>query len=323
MTFSDIATFAATKIGELDSDTLSFALTSCFNRYRILWNSHDWPEIKQIITQNVPAGATGWFTDQSFGEALNVSWRVDITQTPLRAEYRDLGWIKTNDPFTIAPGIVGPLPRYYWQAQPMALPYNSITSIEFDVVATNGDNVDIIITGMAPQSGASIFTVEDLGISCQQPTAFFPRNSFTSVFSITKANSASQILVKANGNTIPDAVLPPQEFALQFNQYKFFPILQQAFVVDLELKLKVPQVLNAGDTPIIKHLEDALIAFVQSDLLERQRQYQKAMAKTQEAQSYLQAAKNIQRDQADYVQTMTPDTFDNMWRLYWIYPYRF
>jgi hypothetical protein len=244
---------------------------------------------------------------------MNVSWRKDITQTPQRGEYRDLSWIKQNDPFVIQPGIVGPLPRYYWQAQPLGLPFDAITSIQFNVLAQNGDNVDIIISGTALVNGVPTNVTEDLSISTGQPASFFPQNAFTQVFTLSKGQGASVITVNVNGSATPTAVLPAAPYSLEYCHYNFYPNILVPFIVDAEMKLKCPQNLIGNDTPIIKHLEDALLAYTQSDLLERQRQYTKSQAKSQEASQFLQAAKNIQRDQADYVQQITPDMYDLNW----------
>ena len=62
-------------------------------------------------------------------------------------------------------------------------------------------------------------------------------------------------------------------------------------------KLKITS-LGDSDSPLIKGTDNSLLAFVEGDMLEHLRQYQKAQMKYQEAASQLQIAKDMENHQA-------------------------
>jgi hypothetical protein len=71
-------------------------------------------------------------------------------------------------------------------------------------------------------------------------------------------------------------------------------------------KRTLVNLVNDGDTPIIRNIDNALIAFVTSDMLERQRQYGKAQAKVQEAASLLQELVKLEEQDAGNIKRIIP-----------------
>lgn len=68
---------------------------------------------------------------------------------------------------------------------------------------------------------------------------------------------------------------------------RFIPIPNQTYALLITGRKAFVQLTNDTDTPIIRGIDNALIAFATADMLERQRQYGKAQVKIQEATSLL------------------------------------
>ncbi len=316
MTFNDIATQATSKVGKADTNSITQALIYAKNRYRVIWDSFTWPEtIHKLATLTVPANQDNFFTDPSYGEIISIGWKSTTTVNPIRATYGDRGWIMANQPGVLFPGTSAILPIYYHKSQPLGLPSSALTSIVFNVIASGGDNVSITIHGFAtePVSGLSFETTETISISTGSPGNFSPVNNFSRVLSLSKTSGSSLILVKLNGSSTASAVLNTSDGKYEFNQYRFYPVPTSIWYLDLELKLRTPEEnsISANDSPAIQSIENALLAYTQSDLLERQRQYQKAQEKTQEASILIQGAKDKSRNQADYFIQVTPEVYQD------------
>jgi hypothetical protein len=79
--------------------------------------------------------------------------------------------------------------------------------------------------------------------------------------------------------------------------------------------------LNGSDTPVLRGIDNALIAFVQSDMLEKQRQYGKAQAKVQEGAAMLDQMRKLENEQSARQSRVVPFTepdaneYDSDWFL--------
>lgn len=71
-------------------------------------------------------------------------------------------------------------------------------------------------------------------------------------------------------------------------------------------KLKIAT-LGDSDTPCLRGIDNALIAFVEGDLLERGRQYAKAQAKFTEAAAHLSIMKDVEKGQMQNTSRIVPD----------------
>lgn len=314
MTFSDISNLACATVGEQDTDSVTYANNICVNRYRVLWNAYDWPETKQRVQYSILASQANLFTDSIYGELIGASWTPDPAHlAPSPSDYREIGWIEKNTSAIILnTGAI--VPAYYWQDQTMGLPNAAITSIQFQVFNGSGESATIIIHGVVldASSGQTVEITETLTISQSGAGSVVPVNNFKQVFSLSRSAGISRIGVKINGSSTYNFVMPANQQEFRFAQYRFFPVPQSAWTWILTHKIRCPDqnAVNINDSPAIKHLEDALIAYTQAGMLERQRQYSKAQAKTQEAAMFVDGAKKIIREQSQFFQQITPETYD-------------
>lgn len=71
------------------------------------------------------------------------------------------------------------------------------------------------------------------------------------------------------------------------SKIRFLPVPNQAYALLITGRKAFVNLTNDTDTPIIRGIDNALIAFATADMLERQRQYGKAQAKVEEGTSLL------------------------------------
>lgn len=64
--------------------------------------------------------------------------------------------------------------------------------------------------------------------------------------------------------------------------------------------------LGDSDTPCLRGIDNALLAFAEGDMLERGRQYAKAQAKYQEAAAQVSLMRDIEKGQQQSIATITP-----------------
>src|SRR5258708_21236552 len=208
MTFADIASISCAKVGELDAGSLMVAQQFAMNRYRIMFNRHEWDETVYNATVNIfAATSTGNFTSGSatvtgitstagympnmlisstnvplgteiaevlsgtsmlltnpysggtgnagftvsqqnivtpsiFGEVITSAWTPNVNLVPIRAEYRELGWIQANAPGLQLPNLNAVIPAYYWQDQTLAVPQIGIVpgTVKFSYKNSEGDS---------------------------------------------------------------------------------------------------------------------------------------------------------------------------------------
>jgi len=83
------------------------------------------------------------------------------------------------------------------------------------------------------------------------------------------------------------------------------PVPNAAGVIYVLGKLKWVT-LGDADSPCLRGIDNALLAFAESDMLERARQYGKAQAKTGEGAAHIQIMRDIEKGQQQSISMITP-----------------
>ena len=100
----------------------------------------------------------------------------------------------------------------------------------------------------------------------------------------------------------------PQD-ASGFCRIKPVPTPKSAGTVFVLGKLKWVE-LGATDTPALNGIDNALLAFVEGDMLERSRQYGKAQVKFTEAASHIQIMRDMEKGQRQSISRIIPYVYD-------------
>lgn len=244
---------------------------------------------------------------------------------PIPATFREYQWIVENAPAFLIPNITSVIPHFYYKQSSRGVPFDLLSlpnPISFLCLASaEGCTVSIHGIAIEPVSGLNVEVSEAVIISTSVPnTVVTPTHNFVRIFSLTKTAGNGYIIVNVNNSTSTAFVMQQLDGKYEFNQYFFVPTPSQPWFWNLQLKLRAPEFSSMldTDTPAIQHLEDCLLVYTQHYLLERQRQYAKAQQKLQLADTLVQGAKDIARNQEQMVLQIVPDVYDvtnlNGWR---------
>jgi hypothetical protein len=92
------------------------------------------------------------------------------------------------------------------------------------------------------------------------------------------------------------------------NKIRFIPIPSQTVPILITGKRTFVNLVNDTDSPIIRNIDNPLIAFATADMLERQRQYGKAQAKVSEATSLLNVMIQLETEKGGNMPRIIPFT---------------
>jgi hypothetical protein len=84
---------------------------------------------------------------------------------------------------------------------------------------------------------------------------------------------------------------------------RLFPIPNAIFALKIVARRTPNTLTSASDTPILRNIDNVLIAYAMGDMLERQRQYGKAAEKFKEAGALLEVAKQLENAQSNAPRT--------------------
>lgn len=102
-----------------------------------------------------------------------------------------------------------------------------------------------------------------------------------------------------------------------FSRLRLINPQAEAFTLAIIGKKRFRQMNLDTDAPMIRGIDNALIAFATADMLERGRQYAKAQAKVAEATQLVQLAKDVERGQAASSEQIIPEPYVQEGEGYW------
>lgn len=115
----------------------------------------------------------------------------------------------------------------------------------------------------------------------------------------------------AGRNTTPNNFIPLPKNGSGYARIKLSPTPDAAGTLYALCKLKWVT-LGDSDSPCLRGIDNALLAFAEGDMLERNRKYEQAKVKFAEGSAHLAVMANIERDQQQQNSTVVPcDIGDN------------
>jgi hypothetical protein len=304
MTLSDLADYCTKTVGDIDQDTVAFAKQAARLRYSLWYGAHSWQEAIADFNLTLSDTDTFWLPVDSELIIWVVPFINGMKYSRLR--YRERDWIEQNA--AIGPYFTnyGPIPCYFYRAPNVALPSTNPGALSFSVLDTSPISIYVAgkdASGKAISERISASTATP-GIPSQPSSA----NTYAVVSTIGKGASVYPVTVTgADGTT---AQMSPTQTGLVYTQGRFWPPLTGTGTFYVGAKLRADLLDDDLSVPRISRLWNALISATTAALLERQRQYGKAQAKTQEAQQVMQAAVNEEKNQAAFRQQVVPQVYD-------------
>lgn len=287
MTLLDIATFICVKVNQTDPEDISAAKGFAQRRFQMIWQDQLWKDSLIEYTQTLGA-ADYVVTDTWLPEAktlllptlisIPIAARTDTGK--LNVESPEIFYRMDFDTFA-STGV----PRQYRLLSPVVWQTEAVLALRFYSSAI---------------SGTGFNTVDSLnsdGISIDRNTfnnyPFPLSTSRLDAISKPTGQTLSAIDFGDSGLTILTIGSDPKN-APKHQRLQFFGAMPKNAVIRVLGKANPPSFLLDGDEPGLTGVENCLLAFVQSDMLQRERQYGKAQAVQAEAVQLLEQLKREQ-----------------------------
>lgn len=294
MTLAEMADFVTEKVRMTDQAAVALAKDFLRRRYEMIWAEALWRDALEIVTftftpgrtdatlsliDNVRTSANGiWVAPASVDRIMSIrsSLRMLVVDNDEALMMNVLDAYAQSGPavnFSVLPACVG-----FNNSDADAL------SLSFAVAPAVAST---IVVGWTNATGEQFRTE----YSVKNATAL--DSTLARVDSISKPTTETALLLTSALGTLltlgPAAGIAPRRTAA-----RLFPVPIVATDFRALVKKKADSLLADEDTPGLRGVENALLAFVQADLLERGRQYAKAAQVQQEAVALLAQLKTVE-----------------------------
>jgi len=294
-----------------------FAKRAIRLKYSTLYDAHAWRESMRTLEALPvdPALKGAIFLPYDAEEVIFLSLSNDGVSYA-RLIYRERDWIErlTGSLFILP----GNLPWFY-RAENLAWPYLNPGKFTFTTSDTSPFNVYIEGKDLSGYPVSESFILNAVPDPSHPPNVIpgsvATSNSYSIVTSLSK--SAGTLSVQADAPASP-VVMRPSSQGFVFSQFVLYPeplFTDQnnnpiPYFVRIQVKLKADTLDNDMSVPRISHIWDALIEFTLSSLYKKARQISKAQASEQSAMQHVQAAVNVEKNQSEMHQQVTPTVYE-------------
>lgn len=314
MNVQEIAQFCCETVGDISSEMLDFAKRAIRLKYSTLYDAHAWRESFRTYSIALDANLNGsFFLPYDAEEIIFLKLSRDgINFSRLQTRERD--WIERFGASQYS--LPGSIPLYY-RAENLAWPYlnpgiftfttSSLSpfSLYIEGKDTSGNSVNETFSMSASQSPGGPIV----------PASVATRNAYQIVTSLSKSGGILTVQDAAGSTPL---VMSEANSGLLFSQFVLFPPLiwvdqfgaHIPYSVQTQVKLKADLLDNDMSVPRISHVIDALVEFTLSSLYTKARHLTKADSREQKAIAHVQAAVNIERNQAESFKQAIPTIYE-------------
>ncbi|HEY4360336.1 MAG TPA: hypothetical protein VGN17_05185 [Bryobacteraceae bacterium] len=132
-------------------------------------------------------------------------------------------------------------------------------------------------------------------------------NTYDDVWQMGKDDMTGDLVVKGNTSGTTLITVWAEHRDVKCQQIQLHPIPSTDKTMLVLYKIRARQLIDDNDTPELSFMENTLIAFGTADMLERSRQYAKAQAKIEEANTQLAILKDAHEYQRANQVRLVPD----------------
>jgi hypothetical protein len=315
LTLADIAEFTTETVGDVSSEMVAYAKKAVRLKYQTLYDAHAWREsMRTLDAQPIDPGLGGViFLPYDAEEVIYLSLSRDGVNY-VRANYRERDWIERMVPVQYA--LPGYTPWYY-RAENLAWPY--FNPGRFTFTTSDLSPFNVYIEG----KDANGYPVNEEFVLCATqaaggpiiPSSISTANTYSMVFSLSKTGGTLNVQADLPAQPV---VLSSGTGELVFSQFVLYPppvFLDSngnaiPYWFRTQFKLKADTLDNDMSVPRISHIWDALIEHTLAALYTRTRQLAKADAREAKAQAHVQAAVNVEKNQAEHFQQVVPVIYE-------------
>lgn len=293
MTLAEMADFITTKLGKTDTASISLCKGYIRKRYEMIYNAEQWRDTLGIVSFNATSNL------------LIVPYPIEYI-VAARWNDRQIMPVDEGTLFQIDPNVferVG-TPTRYSDLTPVGVATLPSSEVVKAVSTSVSDTaVKILIRGEL----AGVEKTETLTLN--GTTNVIGTNTFDIIYTLSKDTSIGTVTVNGNVSNNTLVTLWDVEHERKYPRIRLHEQPTDMTKTILAMgKRKIRQLTDDRDTPMIRSIDNALIAFATADMLERERQYSKAQLKIQEASGIMESLRGLHTYQTGNITQIIPTT---------------
>lgn len=293
MTLSEMSDFVCSKVNKTDAASISLCKGYLRSRYEVIYDSALWKDTLMMI--NIAATS----------HQITIPFAIEHV-VALRWNKTEILPVDASMLFRIDPEIFerSGTPTRFSSLIPVGVNILPVSETIRLVSSSSSDTaVNVLIRGEL----AGVEQIEILTLNGITPVT--SARSWDLIYTLSKGATLGTITVTGvtSGNTLVtlwDVERERKHARIRLHE-KPQDISQNLLILG---KRRIRKLTHDLDTPLIRNIDNALIAFATSDMLERERQYGKAQLKIQEGAALLDQAKALHTMQAASGGQLIPDS---------------
>lgn len=307
MNIGDIAEFITSKLGKTDTDSVDVCKKFIRQRHQMIYDSDLWKDSIAILQFDLPE----YFNANAYDQEMALPYEIDrpmaVALDDQTLNYAELQYLIVNQPSDL---FQTGTPLAFTEVEPRVfdrtLNIGDAGAFRITASAVNdpGDDGVVIhckgsIDGRPLTEDITLTTATVLG------SKFFDKLVYVSK-PITKG---AVNIDNSTGNieAIPWECTKYQRAVIRFNNKPKY-VSGETIKINVLGKRRIRPLMSDLDELQIRGIENAVLAYVEGDMLERMKQYGKAQVKFSEGQTMLAVARDTERAQSAHVQRLTPTT---------------
>lgn len=289
---TQIADIVTRKIGKTDSAAVALCKDFIRSRYRMIYDAALWKETRLSLSISVTSGTTTVFVPHEMERVISARWDVDTVVWPADHEFlfeSDSGiYDRTGTP-------------RFWTALA-----NSGVAVAPGAKAITIVSSSASDTGLTVQVRGEVGTTEDFEtITLNGTTEATGTKLWTTITHIGKPTTVGRMTV-TNSDDTELVVLWPKETARQHVRIQLHETPNTSKTLLLLGKRRPRELWEDADAPILRNIDNALLAYSEGDMLEYGKQYAKAQVKFQEAAGHVAVMRSLDSDQEGRIARIVP-----------------
>ena len=295
MTRLEIVNFVCDKVGKTDLNSKEKCASFVKRRYEMIYDSALWKD-SLVMAPTMTANSDKLVLPYAIQRVVAVRWNVT-----------ELAPVDQSLLLRVDPEIFerSGTPSRFSEMTPVGVSVLPASAERLNFVSSNSSdtNITILIRGEL----SNVEQVET--VTLNGTTTVSSTKSWDVIYTLSKQETAGTVTVTGFTSGTTYLTLWDVESERKYARIRLHEIPSDTSKSILVLgKRRLRQLDNDLDTPLIRNIDNAIIAYVQGDMLELGRQYGKAQTKYQEGGAMLEQAKLVEVFQSAYLQQVIPTT---------------
>lgn len=292
LTLDEISDLITSKIGKTDTEAVSICKDFVRHRYKMIYDSALWKESRLTLSLSITSGTQEIIIPHIMERVIGARW--DENQRIWPAE---LDWLIEQDPEIFER--TGD-PTYFSELATVAVavaPGSKLISCVSSSVSDVG--LDIQVRG-------EIGNVEyQETITLNGTTVVAGTVAWERILSLGKPATVGTVTV-ANSDSTTLVTLWPDERTRQHCRIWLHSTPNTSKTLLVLGKRRIRELMEDTDAPIIRNIDNAILAYVEADMLEYAQQYGKSAVKQQEGHAQLALMRDLDSVQQGKICRLSP-----------------